>query len=63
MNSSSDIDFGKADIGKISAPNMRPAPVILKPCPARTRASSAMLWGIPGIGHGDWSPHAFKLLR
>ena len=22
-----------------------------------------MLWCIPGVGRGDWSPHAFKLLR
>jgi 8-hydroxy-5-deazaflavin:NADPH oxidoreductase len=22
-----------------------------------------MLWRLPGVGKGDWSPHAFKLLR
>ena len=31
---------------------------------ARARSNrSCMLWCIPGVGKGDWSPHAFKLLR
>lgn len=30
---------------------------------ARAIEPLCMLWCIPGIGHGDWSPHAFKLLR
>ena len=30
---------------------------------ARAIEPLSMLWCIPGIGRGDWSPHAFKLLR
>ena len=30
---------------------------------ARAIEPLCMLWCIPGIGRGDWSPHAFKLLR
>jgi predicted dinucleotide-binding enzyme len=30
---------------------------------ARAIEPLCMLWCIPGIGKGDWSPHAFKLLR
>jgi predicted dinucleotide-binding enzyme len=30
---------------------------------ARPIEALCMLWCIPGIGKGDWSPHAFKLLR
>jgi predicted dinucleotide-binding enzyme len=30
---------------------------------ARAIEPLCKLWCIPGIGHGDWSPHAFKLLR
>ena len=30
---------------------------------ARAIEPLCMLWCIPGVGKGDWSPHAFKLLR
>jgi predicted dinucleotide-binding enzyme len=30
---------------------------------ARAIEPLCMLWCIPGIGRGDWSPHAFKLLK
>jgi predicted dinucleotide-binding enzyme len=30
---------------------------------ARAIEPLCMLWCIPGVGRGDWSPHAFKLLR
>jgi 8-hydroxy-5-deazaflavin:NADPH oxidoreductase len=30
---------------------------------ARAIEPLCKLWCIPGIGKGDWSPHAFKLLR
>ncbi len=30
---------------------------------ARAIEPLCMLWCIPGIGRGDWSPRAFKLLR
>jgi hypothetical protein len=30
---------------------------------ARAIEPLCMLWCIPGIAKGDWSPHAFKLLR
>ncbi len=30
---------------------------------ARAIEPFCMLWCIPGVGKGDWSPHAFKLLR
>ena len=30
---------------------------------ARAIEPLCMLWCIPGIDRGDWSPHAFKLLR
>jgi 8-hydroxy-5-deazaflavin:NADPH oxidoreductase len=30
---------------------------------ARAIEPLCMLWCIPGIGKGDWSPHAFKLLK
>jgi len=30
---------------------------------ARAIEPHYMLWCIPGVGRGDWSPHAFKLLR
>jgi 8-hydroxy-5-deazaflavin:NADPH oxidoreductase len=30
---------------------------------ARAIEPLCMLWCIPGVGQGDWSPHAFKLLR
>ena len=30
---------------------------------ARAIEPLCMLWCIPGIARGDWSPHAFKLLR
>ncbi len=30
---------------------------------ARAIEPLCMLWCIPGIANGDWSPHAFKLLR
>jgi len=44
-------DFGweVADMGAVEA--------------ARAIEPLCMLWCIPGIGRGDWSPHAFKLLR
>jgi len=44
-------DFGweVADMGPVEA--------------ARAIEPLCMLWCIPGIAHGDWSPHAFKLLR
>lgn len=30
---------------------------------ARAIEPLCMLWCIPGVGRGDWSPHAFKLLK
>jgi len=30
---------------------------------ADAKKTVAQLWCIPGIGKGDWSAHAFKLLR
>ena len=30
---------------------------------ARAIEPLCMLWCIPGVGKGDWSLHAFKLLR
>ena len=30
---------------------------------ARAIEPLCKLWCIPGVGKGDWSPHAFKLLR
>ena len=30
---------------------------------ARAIEPLCMLWCIPGVGKGDWSPHAFKMLR
>jgi predicted dinucleotide-binding enzyme len=30
---------------------------------ARAIEPLCMLWCIPGVGRGDWSPHAFKMLR
>jgi len=44
-------DFGweVADMGQVEA--------------ARAIEPLCMLWCIPGIARGDWSPHAFKLLR
>jgi predicted dinucleotide-binding enzyme len=44
-------DFGweVADMGAVEA--------------ARAIEPLCMLWCIPGVAHGDWSPHAFKLLR
>jgi 8-hydroxy-5-deazaflavin:NADPH oxidoreductase len=30
---------------------------------ARAIEPLCMLWCIPGVGKGDWSPHAFKVLR
>jgi predicted dinucleotide-binding enzyme len=30
---------------------------------ARAIEPLCMLWCIPGVGKGDWSPHAFKLLK
>ena len=30
---------------------------------ARAIEPLCMLWCIPGVGKGDWSPHAFKLLQ
>jgi predicted dinucleotide-binding enzyme len=44
-------DFGweVADMGALEA--------------ARAIEPLCMLWCIPGIARGDWSPHAFKLLR
>jgi 8-hydroxy-5-deazaflavin:NADPH oxidoreductase len=30
---------------------------------ARAIEPLCMLWCIPGVGNGDWSPHAFKMLR
>ena len=30
---------------------------------ARAIEPLCKLWCIPGIGRGDWSPHAFKLLK
>jgi len=30
---------------------------------ARAIEPLCMLWCIPGVARGDWSPHAFKLLR
>ena len=30
---------------------------------ARAIEPLCMLWCIPGVASGDWSPHAFKLLR
>src|SRR5271165_284951 len=44
---------------------------LIRPCaPPSAKAVEAaraieplcMLWCIPGVGKGDWSPHAFKLL-
>jgi len=29
---------------------------------ARAIEPLCMLWRLPGVGKGDWSPHAFKLL-
>ena len=44
-------DFGweVADMGAVEA--------------ARAIEPLCMLWCIPGVARGDWSPHAFKLLR
>ncbi len=44
-------DFGweTADMGALEA--------------ARAIEPLCMLWCIPGVANGDWSPHAFKLLR
>jgi len=44
-------DFGweTADMGAVEA--------------ARAIEPLCMLWCIPGVAHGDWSPRAFKLLR
>jgi predicted dinucleotide-binding enzyme len=44
-------DFGweVADMGPVEA--------------ARAIEPLCMLWCIPGVARGDWSPHAFKLLR
>ena len=43
------VRLGREDMGAVEA--------------ARAIEPLCMLWCIPGIAKGDWSPHAFKLLR